>query len=277
MHPARGSDRRRTVWPPGEVQQVTSLFLDLVDEAAPGLVEGLYLHGSLGFGEWYAGRSDIDFVAVTGRRPDDSTTRLLRDLHARVGDTFTGIPFDGIHVTWGDLSRTPYDCPDVPCVQAGDWQDRGRLGVDPVTWHELARHGVRVRGPELEEVDVWTDPAELAAYSHANLSTYWLPKLAGLHQSPDEAARPEAVAWFVLGPARLHHLLVTGRLTSKNGAGRHLLDAFGDRWLPVVTEALAHRATGEPTGAYDGAPDRLAAEVLELATAVVADGLTRAP
>src|SRR4051794_14956079 len=119
MHPARASDRGRSVWPPGEVRQVTSLFLDLVDEAAPGMVDGLYLHGSLGFGEWYAGRSDIDFVAVVTHRPDASETRLLRDLHVRVGDTFTGIPFDGSHVTWADLARPPYDCPDVPCVQAG--------------------------------------------------------------------------------------------------------------------------------------------------------------
>ena len=68
MHPASGSDRPRVIWPPSDVQQVTGLFLDLVDEAAPGLVEGLYLRGSLGFGEWYAGRSDVDFVAVTADR-----------------------------------------------------------------------------------------------------------------------------------------------------------------------------------------------------------------
>ena len=32
-----------------EVRAVTDTFLSLADEAAPGLVEGLYLHGSIGF------------------------------------------------------------------------------------------------------------------------------------------------------------------------------------------------------------------------------------
>ena len=73
MHPAHGSDRPHDIWPPGEVGQVTGMYLDLVDEAAPGLVEGLYLRGSLGFGEWYDGRSDVDFAAVTAERPRSSS------------------------------------------------------------------------------------------------------------------------------------------------------------------------------------------------------------
>ena len=79
MHPAHGSDRPRTIWPPDQVRTVTALHVDLVDEALPWLVEGLYLHGSLGFGEWYDGRSDVDFVAVTAERPDEATAAVLRE------------------------------------------------------------------------------------------------------------------------------------------------------------------------------------------------------
>ncbi|HEX5771714.1 MAG TPA: hypothetical protein VFY11_12180, partial [Nocardioidaceae bacterium] len=73
---------------PGPVRQVSGLFLSLADEALPGLVEGLYLHGSLGFGEWYDGRSDVDFVAVLGRRPDDATVARLKEVHEGVSSTF---------------------------------------------------------------------------------------------------------------------------------------------------------------------------------------------
>ena len=61
--------------------------------------------------------------------------------------------------------------------------------------------------------------------------------------APREAARPDIVSWFVLGVPRLHHALATGRLTSKDGAGRHAVATFGERWRPVVAEALAYRAT----------------------------------
>ena len=88
MHPAHGSDRPAPSWPPGQVRTVCENYLDLVDEAAPGLVEGLYLRGSLGFGEWYAGRSDIDFVAVTAARPEARQVRQLRGVHERLGELF---------------------------------------------------------------------------------------------------------------------------------------------------------------------------------------------
>ena len=271
MHSAPGADRTHEARPPDTVRQVTGLFLDLVDEAAPGLVEGLYLRGSLGFGEWHEGRSDVDFVAVTAERPDARTVRLLREVHARVGDTFPRPPYDGFHVTWDDLARPSYDCPDVPCTLAGDWRDEGRFDVNPVTWHELAWHGITIRGPRLADVRIWTDPKVLREYTHGNLEAYWANEVEQLKRFPTEGATPENVAWFVLGTARLHHLLATDRLTSKNGAGHYAIEAFGEQWRPLVSEALAFRAIGELAGILG--KEALAAQVVAFSDMVVRTGL----
>lgn len=271
MHPASSSDRPARIWPPHEVRTVCRAYLDLVDEAMPGLVEGLYLHGSLGFGEWYAGRSDVDFVAVTTRHPDRATVRVLRDVHLRLGETFPRPAYDGFYATWDDLARSPRECPDVPCTLGGQWRDEGRFDVNPVTWHELARHGVTVRGPDLEEGRTWTDARALRAYTHGNLESYWAEQAAALRQFPAEAAKPEIVSWCVLGVPRLHHLLATDHLTSKNGAGRHAVEAFGERWRPLVTEALAYRATGDRAGVLPD--DRLSTDVIEFVDLVVQAGL----
>lgn len=258
---------------PGPVHQVCDLFLSLADEALPGLVEGLYLHGSLGFGEWYDGRSDVDFVAVLGRRPDDATVGRLREVHEEVSSTFQRPAFDGFHVTWEDLARPPYDCPDVPCTQGGYFHDAARIDVHPVTWHELARHGVVLRGPAPADVDIWTDDAELRRYTHENLATYWREEADLLAKFPAEAGKPDIVSWCVLGVSRLHHLLATGALTSKTGAGRYAMSRFGERWRPIVTEALALRVTGGSSGYYEGAPDRRAEDTIAFTDMVVRDGL----
>ncbi len=270
MHP-RSSDGPGPVWPPRPVSAVTDTFLALADEAAPGLVEGLYLHGSLGFGEWYDGRSDIDYVAVLADRPDARTVALLRDVHQRLTETFPRPPYDGLHLTWADLAREPYACPDVPCTQHGIFTEHGRLDLHPVTWHELADHGVRVRGPELGEVPIWTDRQVLRDYTRSNLEQYWAPRAAQLRRFPDEAGHPVEVTWTVLGITRLHHLLATGELTSKTGAGRYALHAFEDRWRPVVEEALALRETGMSSGVYDDEPDRRAADTIGFTEMVLAD------
>lgn len=261
-------------WLPGPVHEVTDLFLSLVDEAAPGLVEGLYLHGSLGFGEWYDARSDIDYVAVLADRPDGAVVDLLRGVHDEVSSTFPRPAFDGFHLTWEDLARSPYSCPDLPCTQGGLFHEDARLDVHPVTWHELARHGVTVRGPGLDEVDVWTDEATLRSYTRENLATYWRREAEALARFPAEAGDPDTVAWCVLGVSRLHHLLATGALTSKARAGRYAASTFDDRWRPIVAEALAVRTTGSTTGAYEGRPERRGEEAAAFTDMVVRSGLS---
>jgi hypothetical protein len=47
------------------VQHITTAFLQVLDEEAPGLVTGLYLTGSVDLADFQPGASDIDFVAVT--------------------------------------------------------------------------------------------------------------------------------------------------------------------------------------------------------------------
>lgn len=258
---------------PAPVRQVTGLFLGLVDEALPGLVEGLYLHGSLGFGEWYDGRSDVDYVAVLSRRPDPATTTTLRRVHDEVSATFARPPFDGFHLTWPDLARPPSACPDLPCTQAGLFHDEARLDVHPVTWHELAAHGITVRGPRPDELEIWADRAALRDYCRDNLGSYWHQEAAALARFPAEAGRPDIVAWSVLGVSRVHHLLATGELTSKTGAGRHAVATFGPRWRRLVTEALAIRVTGESAGAYDDAVEERGHDTVAFVEMVVREGL----
>ena len=79
--------------------------------------------------------------------------------------------------------------------------------------------------------------------------------------------------WFVLGTSRLHHLLATDALTSKTGAGRYALEAFDERWHPIVGEAMTLRQLGEETGHYDDALDRRAQDTIGFAEMVVATGL----
>ncbi len=164
-------------------------------------------------------------------------------------------------MTWDDLARPPTGVAGLPGVLEGEWsRDHG---PDPVTWHELAHHGVHVHGPDLADVAIHTDVAALRGYSHRNLTDYWEPNLRGLAAGRGAASRPDVVEWFVLGIPRLHHAIATGSLTSKDGAGHYALEVFGrQRWRPVVTEALTHRARGEASGAWSGREDELAGEVL---------------
>ena len=263
---------------PAEVAEVTGRFLDLIDGSSPGLVDGLYLRGSLGFGEYFDGQSDIDFTAVLSARPDPGQLAALAAAHKAVAAAHPEPHFDGFHVVREDLAAAPDQCPDVPVMFEGVFEPSTRnYDMNLVSWHELARHGVTVRGPELSEQDVWTDDAALRAFSHGNLGSYWAGVAGSLVHNLAEAGDPRVVAWSVLGVSRLHHLLAVGALTSKSGAGRYALTAFGTQWHPIIREALRARERAGDLSSYAGEPDQRGRDAAAFTMMAVASGLALGP
>lgn len=111
-------------------------------------------------GSWH-----IDFVAVTDRRlePECWEMPALAGAHARTAARFPRPHFDGVVLTWTDLAAGPDGCPDIPCAQESRFTAAGRSGINPVTFCELAWHGIAVRGPQPAEVDLWADRNALRA------------------------------------------------------------------------------------------------------------------
>lgn len=206
-------------------------------------------------------------------RPDATALAALVDAHGVVRGRYPRPYFDGFHVVRDDLARSPVHCPDVPCTLEWAFEEAGRVNLNPVAWHELARHAVTVRGPVLTEAEVWTDDAALRAFSHANLTAYWSRVAESLVSDPEQAATPEAAVWCVLGVSRLHHLLATGGLTSKSGAGRYALTAFEPRWHPIITEALRLREAADTPSGYAGAAERRGSDTTEFTVMAIEAGL----
>jgi hypothetical protein len=225
------------------VQEVVGAYLAAVDAEAAGVVEGLYLVGSVALDDFGPRSSDIDFVAVTADRPDAAAVAALARVHARLRHRRRP-HFDGYYLTWDDLAADPAQAQRGPATHAGRFDARGGGPGDPVTWHTLARHGVCCRGPA--QVRVWTDRGRLQAWCDANLDSYWRRWLrrSSTLRSPGGlfALTPYAAVWLVAGVGRIHYTLVTGDICGKAAAARHALDTFGERWQRVAGEALRIRS-----------------------------------
>jgi hypothetical protein len=222
------------------VESVVSAYLEAVDAEAPGLIEGLYLTGSVALGDFHPRASDIDFVAVTAKPLDEFATAAVARAHARLRKQFPRPVFEGIYATWDQLAADPALC-----------------GHDPVTWHTLARHGVACRGPDRTTLKVWTNAEALAAWTLGNLDSYWRPL-------QDRAARfgtrwnlaaltTYGAVWIVLGVTRLHYTLATGEIGSKENAGRYSLWTFPEEWHRVIQESLRLRQSDRASPDFAGA------------------------
>ncbi|MER5389604.1 aminoglycoside adenylyltransferase domain-containing protein [Saccharopolyspora sp. NPDC002686] len=255
------------------VAEVVADYLDLVDAEAGGLVTGLYLEGSVAIGDFRPHASDVDFVAVGEDPPDAVALAALERVHARLGERRPGLHFDGAYLTWQDLAGGPDAAVGRPSIEEGRFRATSDR-LSPVTWHTLARYGVVCRGPAVADLDIWADDEVLAAWQDANLDEYWgrlLARTAGLVDSPGPFSRTDdATAWTVTGVPRLHYTLTTGDITSKDGAGRHALRVFPERWHRVVREGLRILRAEDDQSLY-GDPGERWQDVLAFGEMVIAD------
>lgn len=240
------------------VAGVVQTYLEQVEDAAPGLLEGLYVVGSVAmedfrrgglltrYGPSGAGSSDIDVVALTLRPVRRSDLPALERVHRRVARRHPRPVLEGLYLTRADLGRDPTFLGDHARVHAGRVRFDAQA-ASPVTWHELAGHGVRVHGPHPGRLGIWTDREVLRTWCRANLQDYWRGwhrRSASVLTGPGLAClTPFAPAWAVLGTSRSYFTATTGQLVSKTGAGQYAREAFDPRWRRIIEESLRIRTS----------------------------------
>lgn len=237
---------------PAPARAALEVWLQHHDDHAPGFIEGLYLVGSIALGNWQPD-SDIDFIAVSSTPATGDTIDALRSAHEDAKADVGGIDIDGPYVTWVDLQKVPE--PLVrPWTLHGDFHhDDGCFEMNPVIWLTLAEHGVAVRGPQPDAVEIAVDHNRVRAFIADNTSSYWRSVGPSIRRALDDPDRTEfdsaLTSWCVLGVARMLYTARTGGVTSKSGAGRWISDEFPQhRRLVQHALAVRERTESSPDG-----------------------------
>jgi hypothetical protein len=128
--------------------------------------------------------------------------------------------FEGTHLTWSDLSAAPAACAPAPFTHGGAFHPSGTFAINPVTWHELAVHGLTLRGSRslAHEFGETRPPCALGlSGTWSSTGDLGPPSIAKGPAAPD--GQHAMVSWGVLGVARLHYTLTTGCIVSKPARG----------------------------------------------------------
>jgi hypothetical protein len=232
-----------------DVATALGTYLEIMDSAAPGMVEGLYVVGSYALGDWQPGRSDIDIVAVLAEPANDDDFGTLRTAHALLNEQQPQPRIDGPYLAWGDLIAAPATGLHRPWALDGELHHDGEcFEINPVTWYTLAAYGVTVRGQPAEKLNIWHEVEERVRFVIENLSTYWYQLADSVVEACDDRTRafdPALFEWCALGALRLHYTAFTGDVTSKRGAGEYGIVVTPDYMHDVLRAALDLRAGGE--------------------------------
>ena len=233
---------------PPEAQAVVHAYRDLVGDAAPSLVTGLYLYGSLALDAFNPQLSDIDFVAVTSRRCTPGDIAALEKVHAALLGRFPRPFMEGNYFTAEDMGRLREALPPLPHVVEGVLQPGGYRDISLVNWWVLRARGVVVWGPPVAEYGYIIGWDELLTAMHQNLNSYW-----GTYTSKPRALAwlmtDAGVEWTVLGVLRLFYTFRENDITSKAGAGRYALEHLPEHWHGLIRYALSARLC-EPPAPY---------------------------
>jgi predicted nucleotidyltransferase len=116
---------------------------------------GLYLHGSLAFGDFDPQSSDIDFLAVTWEGMTDEDFALLEEMHARLlaGPSAWAQKLEGAYLPRNELRRHNPEHAPVPWLGMDGQFAWERPGSDWIIQRWILREkGIPVSGPPLEEM-----------------------------------------------------------------------------------------------------------------------------
>ena len=227
-----------TLYP--EVNAVLDGLLPDVQAILGDKFTGLYLHGSLAYGDFNPQTSDIDFLVVTDGHLSAETFSTLQEMHARL--FASGLAWsqklEGAYIPKDDLRRhDPAHAP-VPWLGADGHFAQESLGSDWIIQRWILREkGIVVAGPPPASLIDPVSAEDLRDAVRGSLREWWSPPFP----SPERFQSGEYRAYAVLTMCRSRYILEHGRIASKPEAARWAMQTLREPWVELVRKAMDWR------------------------------------
>lgn len=228
-----------------DLREIMEYYVSGLLEIFQGLVEGVYLTGSIALGAYHKGKSDIDFTTVLSRKLQVNEMKDILSLHKRIESLYPKLVMEGHYVTADVLGKLPSEIEPVPVYYEGALNPMSYEGINLVTWFTLKKYGVTLYGMPSSHLDFDVDINLLKKKMHENLNTYWVNwnnrtrKLLSLNGL--SALCHESIEWGVLGISRLYYTFMENDIASKNKAGEYALSCTPPTYTRIIKEALRVR------------------------------------
>lgn len=225
---------------PTPIRDILRDYMDLLAHELPGLVTGLYLHGSIALDAFNEHQSDIDFIALLSRRATATDIETLRAVHKTLASKYSRWALEGSYLQWHELGQLEESVAPAPTHHDGKLDGDATFDVNSVTWWVLKYHGIALIGPQPQGLDFEVDWQLLISAMHENLNRYW----ASYTRKPKRIAwllSNFGIEWTVLGVLRQYYSFVAHDIISKTGAGEYALTHLPTKWHRLIREALQIR------------------------------------
>jgi len=225
--------------PHADVNQVLAVLAgQLPGILGEGLV-GFYLTGSLTYGDFDPGSSDIDYLVVLHAGIDHTQRAGLVRLHDEIGARFPvwRERIEGSYVTLDMLPSVAPPTRGRPYVNQGAfWEPDPPYGNEwLLNLFVLRECGISLFGPSPKELLAPVAIEDVREASRRDLAEDWVPRLADPGFPPDSHHE----AYVTLTLCRILHRAVHDEVASKRVASAWVKDRYGEPWRSLVERAEA--------------------------------------
>jgi len=198
-------------------------------------IVGLYLSGSLAYGDFVPGRSDIDLQAVVRNPLTGDQLRSVEQLHKEIERRCP---------EWADRMECSYVSLELmreltPPAKARPWWGFGTFYAEAPAGNEwiinhylLSKYGIALEGPDFNDLIPPIDIHAVRQASARDLFQEWVPKI-------DDTAwlsNSHYQSYLVLNLCRILHTVIYGEPGSKKIAGQWVKATY-PQWKDLIEEA----------------------------------------
>lgn len=226
-----------TLYP--EVNEILAELLSGLRSVLGDRFLGLYLYGSLAWGDFDPLRSDIDFLVVTRDVIPAETLITLKAMHARI--TNSGMVFakriEGVYIPIDRLPRYERERAVHPCLCCGGefygeaQQDRDWI----IQRYVLRERGVIIAGPPISKFIEPVLADDLRGAVRGFVLDWWAPML----EQPDRLRDRAYQAYAILTFCRVLYTLHFGEIGSKAVSARWVQENGYPEWRGLIGCAQA--------------------------------------
>jgi hypothetical protein len=198
-------------------------------------IVGLYLSGSLAYGDFARERSDIDLQAVVRSPLTEDELRAVEQLHQEIERTCP---------EWAERIECSYVPLELmreltPPATSRPWWGFGNLYADAPAGNEwiinhylLSKHGIALEGPDFNQLIPPIDIRSVRQASARDLFQEWVPKIV------DSAwlSNSHYQSYLVLNLCRILHTVIHGHPGSKTVAAQWAKATY-PLWKSLIEEA----------------------------------------
>ena len=225
--------------PHEDVNQVLELLAASLKELLGDKLAGLYLTGSLTYGDFDKGSSDIDFLAVLTSPFSDEELESVKKIHQQIGEA---VPFwakrlEGSYITIEMIRTKERPQEERPYVNGGKINLYKYGNEWTINLYALQETGVAIIGVKPSQMFPQVTIEDVREASKQDLLNDWEPKLNDTNAfNHDGYDSNHLKAYAVLTMCRILHRAKNDGIASKRVASKWARDSYED-WAKLIEQA----------------------------------------